>query len=515
MTSTLTERLRDTIRAVADAIPVRAPSPAQAPVQPRRDGWSNVISGIGQEDIDPRRGGTFKRQVYLSPEQLDALYIENAIAARVIDLPVDESWREPVELDSDEDPDAVSDLSAALEDLGVAEVLAQAQIWGRLYGGGIVVMGLDDGQEPSSPVNERGLRTVDWLEPLDRWSVTWDETDPDYYTLHPQRSHTGLIKAVGGGMGQRIHASRVLRFGAITLPPRQRALQQGWDAPELTRVYNALQGEGEGFDAAGGLIHRTNQPVMKMRDLASQVLANGVDYVRDRLKANLLTRSHLNMMFVDADGEDFYNVPAPVAGLADLIDRFPLRVCAAAGMPYSLLYGAHPGGFSNADLSGERFFYDRVRARQQMRINRPALARILELLMLSRRGPTRGRELDVSIDFAPLWTPTPKEEAEIYKIRSEADGTNIKNGVLHKEEVAQSRFGGRRYGHAIQLDDELRAEKASEEPPLPPPPPPGDDPDPTDDPPPGDDPDASGDDPERDPRQEPDPADPEDDDEDT
>lgn len=432
----------------------------------RMDGWQNILTGLGVKNKDPRVSTSFRAPTIPTPAELENLHAENAIAGRIVDLPTDEAFREGLELTApDADADSSADLDAILraaEAIGGWQQLADASRWGDLYGGGIAVFGIEDGQDPAMPVNPATIRSVDWVEALDRWSVHWDPMRPSHYTLHPP-AHS--VEGSPIQHGRMVHASRCWRFGStVPTPPRIRAQLGGWDMPRYVRVYGALLNEGTAFDQAGTSVSRTSTAVYKMKHLADKVLKNGVDYVRNRLAANLLTQSFLNATFVDAEHEDMDYRSMPVSGLAELLDRFPARVAAAAGMPMSLLYGVHPGGFSNEDRSGERYFYAWVKSAVQVRRLEPAVLYLLQLLMLSRMGPTGGQVVKgLGVSWPALWTPTPLEQSQIYKTYSEGDKVNIEAGVLLPGEVARSRYGGRVLSPHIVLDEDQRAAAALEQ----------------------------------------------------
>jgi hypothetical protein len=150
--------------------------------------------------------------------------------------------------------------------------------------------------------------------------------------------------------------------------------------------------------------------------------------------------------------------------MPDLLSLFILRICAAARMPVTKLFGQSPSGL-NATAEGDlAFWYDRVSGQQDADL-RKQLEYLIKLLWLAKDGPTGGVEpKSWSLDFESLWQLSQDEETAARKTQAETDAVYIDTGVLTPDEVAMSRFGGDRYSFETSLDDEIRAEPEQVEP---------------------------------------------------
>ena len=150
--------------------------------------------------------------------------------------------------------------------------------------------------------------------------------------------------------------------------------------------------------------------------------------------------------------ESYEKKASSVGGLDALIDRFTVALSAVSGIPHTLLMGQSPAGLNSTGESDIRFWYDKIAALQQEKMLKQ-MTYLVKIIMLSKQGPTNGKELDDwSIQFNPLWLPTEKEQAELRKIQSETDANYINTGVLIPAEVAVSRFGGDQYSTETILE---------------------------------------------------------------
>ena len=132
------------------------------------DGWKNVLTGLGIANRDKRLNSQFQRGNRLSQQRelLEELFHGDDIARRYCQLPAKEATREWITLtiqnsDEETDQDLSSDVMDELEVLEAQAKFMEAKTWGRLYGGALLLMGVDDGQEPDQELNLDNLRSFD------------------------------------------------------------------------------------------------------------------------------------------------------------------------------------------------------------------------------------------------------------------------------------------------------------------------------------------------------------------
>jgi len=350
-----------------------------------------------------------------------------------------------------------------LQELETQRVVFEAIVWARVFGGSMVLLGADDGQNVSEPLNEDRIRTLDWLKVLDRWQVNVFKRDkyghPSHYTINPSAHQT--VQVV-----EPIHASRFIRFDGPLTPKRRYDENNGWNDSVYSRVEEVLRDYGTAWGSIGHILQDFSQGVYKLKHLAEMLTSDaneGEATVLSRLAALDRCRSMVRAIPVDADDEDFERKNANVSGLPEMMDRFALRLSTATRIPVSLLLGQSPAGLQATGDSDIRFFYDSIKSQQETQL-RPRLEYLLRLLWKAADGPTKGKEPENwSFEFNDLWQMTDEQLTGIRKTQAETDALYMQWDVLTPDEVAVSRFGGDAYSTDTVLDMEQRLAEADPE----------------------------------------------------
>lgn len=421
----------------------------------RIDSWLNLVTGVG--GTSGKVGAfDFTARARLPDETLQALYEQDGYAARIIDCVPDEATRQGL-LVKTKNKDLDARVAKALEALGAQEKLAEAWTWGRLYGGGAVFIGADDGQDPREPLRPGAVRAVKFLTVLERRDLF-----PERWVTDPLDAHFGdvetyrLVRAGGGGGTDNrvVHRSRLLRFFGARVSPRRRSAMEGWGASELQRVYDKLQQFNATFAAVGELLQDGSQGVFKIKDLYGLMAEDKADALKRRLELLDMSKSVARSILVDADEEDYQRVESgAMSGYPDTIDRFALLLAGAAGIPVTILLGQAPAGLNATGDSDIRWFYDRVRT-QQANVLKPRVTKLARLLVAAEGA----RDASVAVDFPPLWQETPAERADRRSKVAATDSVYIDKGVLTAEEVALSRFGPDGWSDETTVDLDARRE---------------------------------------------------------
>jgi uncharacterized protein len=427
----------------------------------KADGWLNVLTGLGICGRDKKQNGTFAITNIFNRSELDMMYRSDGVLRLVIDLFAQEMIRQGWELEGD----AEGKIIGKLEELNCNRAMTDLIKWARLYGGGICIMGIDDGLPLDQPVDEAGLRDVQWLRVFDRYQAysrdgtfESDLNSPNYgfpnvYTVNDNR--TGAVFFV--------HYSRILRMDWNILPPRWQNFNQGWGDPLVQTVYEELRNYSTAFSNTATIFEDFVNSVLYIPNLA-QIMASqcGDDTVMKRLNILNLTKSNTNTAILDAN-ERYEKVTTNVTGLSDLLDRFMLALSAVTRIPVSLLFGRSAAGLNATGDNDVRNFYDAIKQEQESKL-RGVLEKLVRYIMISKDGPFEGKEPDNwSIQFVPLWQNTEEQDAITRKLVAETDAVYIDRGVLDPSEVAVSRFGGNKWSMNTEIDIEAR-ENASDDP---------------------------------------------------
>lgn len=458
----------------------KAPKTKQA----RTDGWRNIYTGLGSASRDKRLGATFTPQ-RLDESECEDLWLGDDIAACIIeaqpeaelgqgfDLVISDPTAAPrpgppVRMDLADgrkaDEGLTKDLNAYFEEKCLAMHLQTAREYARAYGGGALLVGAQDGQAFDQPLNEGNIATIPWvkvLRPRECWPASYYNSAKSAKTekFGEVKTYRVMRDTLGGGSSQvlDVHESRIIPFYGVVVSTRQRAARNSWGDSVLNRVVEKVSDYQASFQAAGILVQDFAQAVFKMAGLA-ELMAQGDDgeqIILNRSRAIDMSRSVARAMLIDSE-EEFERKATPVTGLSDLLDRFSIRIAAAARMPVTVMMGQSPAGLNATGASDIRIWYDQVK-RDRTKHLVPKANRLVRLFMLAADSPAKGKEPKRwTLTFPSLWQMTDSEEADLRNKQADTDKKYIDAGVLLPEEVAVSRFGGDKWTMETQLDKSAR-----------------------------------------------------------
>ena len=230
----------------------------------RHDGWENEITGLGNLTTDKSRGMNFAGSGAISDYELERLYNENDIAATIVEATSTEAFRRPVAVSSDvadiRDKEGISSqIEALVGELEGHEKQQKAATWGALFGGGLAVMSIDDGQTFDQPLNLARARSIDAITVFDKRDFTHPSAGntPGVYTLH---SSAGFDQS----KGLRIHESRILLYGGALTTRRTKAELGYWDHSVLRRPYQAMADFAASWLSVGNMMSDSSIGVLKV-----------------------------------------------------------------------------------------------------------------------------------------------------------------------------------------------------------------------------------------------------------
>lgn len=431
----------------------------------RVDGWANLLTGVGSAlGVRGRGSYEFQGADRLGDGMLELLYSQDAYAAKICESVPKHALRRGFKVKCS-DPAAETTINARVVSLQMSRRLREAWTWARVFGGGAVVMGCDDGRAPEEPLDPAALRSVRFLV-----SVTSRELYPERWETDPLSARFGeptvyRLQRNGGGGGTEmslVHHTRVARFEGLTTTRTRRLQLRGWGESYLQRAVDLLTEWHGAHAAVNDLVQQSSVGVFKMKDLMSLVGSDPEGLLKARMAAMDLARSVARAILLDAEGESYERVEVgALTGLPDILDRYSLRLAGAVDMPVSILLGREPAGMNATGESDTRAWYDAIDAEREMDL-KPAIETIVRLVLRSSDGPTKGIEPEGwSVEFPPLWQATEAERATLRQAVAVTDGLYIDKQVITPEEVAVNRFPAEGWSAETSID--LAARKAVQE----------------------------------------------------
>lgn len=439
---------------------------------PRADSWTGISTGgaYGGRWVNPASGmggplDRSQRDEYVAGLPVDqwladALLETNAIARRIAAREAEDCTREGYDI-TGMDPglaDALEQYCEGGDDqdgLGVLGALAEARTWARAYGGGALVLLVDDGRDPHEPIDRANIRRVRGVLSANRYELpvqAWDHAG------NPLMYRVQLNSPGGRSRVWNVHADRIVRLRGQPLPRHLSHRRQGWDGSIFDTVYAPLRAYGSTHVQACEAVGLLNQGVLTSPGLTDALeTEEGARVFQMRLEAmRMAMGTYGEVALGDKETYEIHN--RSLAGLGDAVKAaVDALVAAADGMPRLILLGEPTAGLSDTTGGELRMWYDTCSSRQP-KIYTPALKRVIRLVMLSHEGPTGGRAMKFDVEWRPLWQETETTRADLDLKRSQRRSVDIAAGVVTTAEA-------RRDPSVVEVYGELGPEAPSLEPP--------------------------------------------------
>lgn len=415
------------------------------------DSWMNVITGLGMSAYDKRVHTTMGMSNILDRQQLLDIFRSEGLGKKIVTMAANDMVREWFTIEGDPSNSIIQ----VMNDISAKSKFKEALIWARLFGGSVILMGINDGKEFEEPVNPDQIQSIDYLEVYERWSIQWVSTDLYNDPMKPNYGMPEWYELINQSTAERfrVHASRILRFDGELLPLIERRINQSWGDSVMQGVFTRLRGLCDGLAGTEHLLTDFVLGVLKVPNL-QQMLSQpgGDDKIRNRMKALDMVKHIMNTLVMDKNEEYERHSATATAGLEKLLSLSIDILSSVSGYPRVKLIGDQTKGIGGQASGNIRLYYDDIVAKQEDEILRQC-ERLTKYIMLSKRGPTKGKELESwGLVFNPLWQPTEEEDEKMRKLVSERDEIYAGMG-LPPEIILMSRFGGDSYSRELVLPE--------------------------------------------------------------
>jgi phage-related protein (TIGR01555 family) len=372
----------------------------------------------------------------------DALLECHPIARRIAAREGEECTREGYDVTGPAlDPGLGDAIEAACDGdggMGLLGHLADARTWARAYGGGALVLFVDDGRPADQPIDRQNIRRVNGVMSADRWELTvqqWAMDRREGLQVGAPRLYQFNLNHSGGGQMMRVHASRVIRVRGLPLPRRLTMRRQGWDGSIFDQCFAAIRDRDTTLLQIAEAVRMLNVGTLTTPSLNAAVETDGG---AEAFMARLELLRATSGMYGDIGlgmGETYEIKTRTLGGLGEAAAAMVNALVAAAdGMPRLVLLGEVTAGFSNASDGEMRSWYDQCAARQP-KIYTPAIRAVIDLVLLSHEGPTQGRLVPYEVEWRPLYQLSEAERAALDLQRAQRRQVDIASRVVSPEQA--------------------------------------------------------------------------------
>jgi phage-related protein (TIGR01555 family) len=415
----------------------------------RVDGYINTFKGLGDALYDSLAYTSVTQAQNKSELHYENLINANALARRVAKLPAREMLRQGYEIEVADDPDYDErPVMDEVERLRVDVELVWAMTLARAVGGAVIVPVVDDGAEDlREPLNYDKIREIKKLRVLSKKNATLVGAGSSIYRIQYPGESTPHVE---------MHESRLLIFDGERVTDDTKAANGGWGLSVFVALEEPLARLGTSWQALGNMISDCSQGKFKIKGLHDIIGGtDGDESIRTRLRLLAHGRSVTRAIALDAETEDFDWASRNFAGLPDTIFALMSELSSETGIPITKLFGRSAAGMNATGEGDAKDWYNEVAADRVEKLV-PQHKQLIRMIMRATQGPTKGKEPERwSLAYNPLWQSSELEQADIRLKTSQADASDITSQVLTPEEVAISRYGGKKYSTRTVIDVSL------------------------------------------------------------
>ena len=463
-------------------------------------GLANLYTGLGDSNYDPTGGFSLRPNFGLAHNEFAQVALEEEgmlrKAIHSLSGACTSKWGNV--LLAEENDNVAQEIMADLDDVpiltemdelsGLKAGIEECLNYAFMSGNAALIPMLDDGLDPSEPLDPKAIRQVEGFFAMDRWSV-----QPQWRNFSGPPTHYQI--SMGGSSAQKmsgaIHSSRVYWIRGIPRSVRARQHSGGFDASlfeSLARPYMLYRSAVEN---SGRMLQDFDVIFHKIEDLAKMVceaeeeelrIARGelspVDAIattrlaalRKKLNWGQKHRSIHHEYVGDMQGETFEHITRSVGGYRDLADYVKDFMGAASEFSPMILFGETSGaGMNSGGKSKEdrELWNDTVDRTQASRLTphmtgmgkrkgRKSMKPpgLLNLLCLAKQGPTNGDiPKGLGWEWNTLYQSTPEENAALESQYSTIASTYAAIDPRFLPNAILSRFGNNKTS-AVNLSPE-------------------------------------------------------------
>lgn len=453
-----------------------------------KDTLQNFITGLGQQGVDANTAVQYVLRL-LDRNTLENMYRGDWVARKICDAPADDITREWRSWQATQNQ--IEAIETVEKTLDLQRKVKQWVIKARLYGGSALVVGVDDGNDPSQPVDlERcGKDCLKYVVVLHRYELNAGPriynvqdpyyTRPAYYTVatpmfgfEGEQGYTMPVRAgekepIPGAISNiistisnvipfkknkgeqqypnttptnlgltQIHPSRVLEMPGNELPDwRLAPLGGGWGDSVLQTVVDVMQSFTTINQSIAAMVSDGKLDIVKVPEL-SERLKND-DYrnkLVERFAFSAKTKSVISALLLDRE-EEWERVSTQYAGLPMILHEYITLLSGAAEIPVSRLFGQATGrGLSGGSTSGGgesdlRNYYDDCASKQKNDVA-PRIGMLDQIIMRSALGKA---DKNVHYKWNPLWQESNDEKAKTAFAKAQSTQIYATIGVINED----------------------------------------------------------------------------------
>ncbi len=337
---------------------------------------------------------------------LSELFVEIGLVQTIVDVPVDDSLKGGVDIQSKQlDEDQILKLKNSMDRDDDLNIVGQAGKWNRLFGGaGIIIM---TDQDPETPLDLDAIGPDSPLEfrAVDMWELFWDKQNTEGYDPEIQSENFEHYMYYA----KRLHKSRVMRLKGLTAPSFLRPRLRGWGFSVVEKLVRSINQYLKATDLGFEVMDEFKLDVFKIKNLTDALMSpTGSQKIRERVAMANWQKNYQNALVMDAE-DDFDHKQLSFSGLAEAMEGIRMQVAADMRMPITKLFGTSVSKGFSTDQNDMEVYNSMVESEVRNKLKYHIL-RVIEIKCQKLFGFIPD---DLSISFKPLRELSAEQEEAV------------------------------------------------------------------------------------------------------
>ena len=279
-------------------------------------------------------------------QMLSEAYAELGLVQTICKVPVEDALRGGVEIQCPElSEDEIKELQACVDRHQDLEVVGQASIWNRLYGGSAILILTD--QDPEKPLKLSSLTDSSNVEfrAIDMWELFWDLQADEGFDAETQTENVEYYNYYG----VNVHKSRVRRLKGITAPSFIRPRLRGWGLSVVEVLVRSINQYLKATDLAFEVLDEFKLDVYHMENLAASMMdAQGEELVKRRISLTNWLKNFQKAIVLDKNDE-YDSKQLSFTGIGEVMSQIRMQVASDMRIPMTKLFGISATGFNSGE----------------------------------------------------------------------------------------------------------------------------------------------------------------------
>lgn len=285
---------------------------------------------------------------------LTNLYKTYGILAKVVDVPVDDAYRNngfEIHAETIDDKE-IKKLENELRKNRDIEQLKQARKWARLFGGSALIV--LDGKKLSQPVTVNSIKNNENVEfmAVDRWQLTYSLPNVDMPDGKWNLVNYGKLDS---SMAFDIHPSRVHILHGKRAPYIVQQQVQGWGISVYEQIFQDMSQFFKGRNVMFELMDDAKTDIIKLSALQTAISSGTGERAVQRMVDLIARNKNYKSQITLSTDDDYEQKQISFSGFEGVLKEIRVMMAGSANMPVSKLWGEGVTGFGSGEDSLENY----------------------------------------------------------------------------------------------------------------------------------------------------------------